>query len=265
MDREEHKALYGREELKEYFRNGHIPSEKHFAYLIESMINKQDDGISKDETHGLHIFRSEFSNRLVTFFNNIDENTPFFLVEKDDKEIPGLKLQHLNNPGETDQEEENSFYFHQGGKLGIGKRCSAHRKMDVRGFIGMDGRMGIYKTGDLPADGAWHSVIKNLDNCQAFELMARAGAKGKGKFAIIHAIALSTFGRSRSKIKKTSAHYGFFWNRLSVRWKSEGTHNYHLQLRTRCNYGFNAKIFYSITKLWDDEQMLPEQNFYSNK
>ncbi len=264
MNKEDNKRIYGREELKEYFKNGHIPSEKHFAYLIESMINKQDDGISKDETCGLHIFKPEFSRRLITFFNHINENDPFFLVEKDDKEIPSLKFQPLGETEKEEEEEESSFFFHDGGRLGIGKRCAPPCKMEVRGFIGMEGRTGIYKTGQVPADGAWHSIIRDLDNCQAFEIMARAGAKGKGKFALLHAIALSTYGRSRSRIRKTRAHYGFFWNKLNIRWKSDHTHKYHLQIRTYSNYGDQTPLYYSVTKLWDDEAMLPGRSFYSN-
>ncbi len=266
MGKEENKKTYGREELKKYFRNGNIPSENHFGYLIESMINKQDDGISKDEEHGLHIYKSDSSKRLVTFFNNLDETKPFFLIEKDNKEIPSLKFCASTRPEGTDAQsedgDENSFFFHEGGRLGVGKRSEENHKLDVKGFIGMDGRIGTYRSGAVLADGKWHSIIKDLDNCQAFEIVARSGDKGKGKFAMIHAIALSTYGRSRSKIRKTRAHYGFLWNRLNIRWKGDNTHKYHLQLRTNCNYGYDVKIFYSVTKLWDDEYMLPAGHFY---
>lgn len=261
----ENKKIYGREELKKYFRNGNIPNESHFEYLIESMINKQDDGISKDDAHGLHIFKSELSERLITFFDNMDENHPFFLIEKDNKETPSLRFYPHEESGETTGGEENSFFFHEGGMLGIGKRCSPEYKLDVGGFIGIEGRIGTYKTGSVPADGSWHSIVGGLDNCQAFEVVARAGNKGNGKFSIIHAIALSTYGRSKSKIRKTCAHYGFFWNKLKIRWKAHSTHNYHLQVRTNCNYGYDAKIFYSVTKLWDDERMLPAGDTYSKK
>lgn len=256
MSKKENKKIYGREELKKYFRNGNIPSENDFGFLIESMINKQDDGISKDEIDGLLIYKSELSKKLLTFFNHIDETQPFFLIEKDDKDISSLRFRSCNNPEETNNEEENSFFFHEGGKLGIGKRSNENYKLDVKGFVGMEGRIGTYKSGSVWADGRWHSIIKDLDNCQAFEIVARAGAKGKGKFAMMHAIALSTYGRSRSKIRKTRAHYGFFWNKLNLRWKGDSTHKYHLQLRSNCNYGDDARIFYSITKLWGDE-MLP--------
>lgn len=264
MSTKENDKVYGREELKKYFRNGNIPSENHFGFLIDSVINKQDDGITKDEVHGLHIFKPELSKRLITFFNSIDEVEPFFLIEKDDKGIPCLKFVPYSDPANTgvDQGDESSFFFHDEGRLGIGKRSEPNHKLDVKGFVAMEGRMGTYKKGSVPADGAWHTVVRDLDNCQAFEVVARAGDRGKGKFAMLHAIALSTYGRSKSRIRKTSAHYGFFWNKLKLRWKGDSTHKYHLQLRANSNYGDDVKIFYSITKLWDDEHMLPDGYFY---
>lgn len=262
MNTKGNRNIFGREELKKYFRNGNIPNENDFGFLIESMINKQDDGISKDGVDGLLIYKSELSSRLLTFFNQLDETQPFFLIERDDKGTPSLRFHPCDKPEETDDEEGNSFFFHEGGKLGIGKRSDPKYKLDVKGMIGMEGRMGTFRSGSVLADGRWHSILKDLDNCQAFEVIARAGAKGKGKFAMMHAIALSAYGRSKSKIRKTRAHYGFVWNKLNLRWKGDNTHQYHLQLRTNCNYGPNVSIFYSLTKLWDDECMLPAEYSY---
>jgi hypothetical protein len=85
--------------------------------------------------------------------------------------------------------------------------------------------------------------------------MARTGLKGSGRFAIMHAIALSAYGHSRSRIRRTCAHYGFFWNKLKLRWKGS-THNYSLQLRSNSNFGSGVPIHYSITRLWDDEEVI---------
>jgi hypothetical protein len=116
--------------------------------------------------------------------------------------------------------------------------------------------------GQVPSDGKWHSIIEGLDNCQAFEIIARTGKKSFGKFAILHAYALSAFGRSRNRIRKVSAHYGSFWNKIGIRWKSKGTHDYALQLRTNRNYGKDVYIYYKVSKLWDDEKFLPDEYYY---
>jgi hypothetical protein len=265
MDNKKNNKSHGREELKKFFRNGNIPTENHFSFLIDSMVNKEDDGFMKDEEHGKHLSSLGASKRLLTFYTNIDEMTPLFFFEKHNQGFPGIKLQTASKPQEL-EEEENCFFLQEGGRMGIGKKTDPKYKLDVKGWVGMEGRMGTYGSGPgkVPADGQWHPIITGLDNCQAFEIVARAGKKGTGKFAIMHAIALSAYGRSSSKIRKTGAHYGFFWNKLNLRWRGT-THNYALELRTNRNFGEGIQIVYTITKLWDDEEAaLPEQYYYSS-
>ncbi len=267
MEKKLNKKSHGREELKKFFRNGGIPTENHFGYLIDSVVNKEDDGFAKDEQNGLHVSSLGSSKRLVTFYNSIDELEPIFFLDKHTQDNPGLKLQSATKPEGVQEEDENCFFLQQGGKLGIGKRADPKFKLDVKGWVGMEGRMGTFGSGPgyVPADGKWYPVITGLDNCQAFEIVARAGKRGTGKFAILHAIALSAYGRSNSRIRKTCAHYGFFWNRLSLRWKGS-THNYSLELRSNSNFGEGFRIYYSITRLWDDEEAsLPDQYYYSSK
>ena len=260
--------IHGREEIKKYFRNGEIPSEIHFKYLIDSMVNKEDDGFFKNEEDGLHISSLGRSKRMITFYEKVDELTPFFYFEKNDQGIPGLRLRPTP-PKDMDanmETDEASFFFHEGGKLGIGKKSDEKFKLDVKGFVGMEGRIGTYPSGpgSVPADGKWHPIITGLDNCQAFEVVARTGKRTTGKFAILHAIALKAYGNSRGRIRKTCAYYGFFWNRLSLKWKGN-THDYSLMLRSNNNYGEGIKIYYSITRLWDDERAgIPESYYYKS-
>ncbi len=253
---------FGREDLKKYFRNGQIPTENHFAYLIDSMINKQDDAFLKDKDDGFVIATMGNSNRFISLYKNINDLDPFFCIEKDEQGVESMKINPVRENEESS--DNSSFYFDVNGNLGIGKRSSEGLKLDVAGFSGMQGRLGTFASGSVPADGKWHTIIEGLDNCNAFEVVARTGKKGTGKFAILHAIALSAFGGSRSRIRKTSAHYGFFWNRLRLRWTGK-THNYNLQIKTGNNYGNEVDIFYNITKLWDDELCLPAEYFNSWK
>lgn len=253
--------IYSREELKKYFRNGEIPTENHFANLIDSTLNKQDDGFSKDDENGLVISSRGSSKKFVTLYKNIDDLTPFFYIEKDEQEIAALRFTPSGDNKE-EKEEQNSFFFHENGSVGIGTRSNEAYKLQVNGFAGLEGRVGTYVQGQVPADGNWHSIIEGLDNCHAFEIIARTGKKGSGKFAILHAYALSAFGRSHSSIRKVSAHYGSFWNKIKIRWKSNGTHDYALQLRTSRNYGKEVYLYYKVSKLWDDEKFLPNEYYY---
>jgi len=268
MAQNENKKLHGRAELKKYFRNGQIPTETHFAYLIDSAIIQHDDGISKDEENGYVIAPIGSSSRLMTFYKNMDRLEPFFSMEKDLQDPPSLKFQ----PGISDQDngkqEKNAFFFHQDGRMGLGKRSSPNYKLDVAGFTASQGRIGTYVSGKVPADGAWHPIITGLDNCQVFEVVARTGKKDSGRFSIMHAIATSAFGRSglcRGKINKTCSYYGFFWNKLNLRWKSKDIHNYSLELRTNRHYGKGVDIYYNVTKLWDDKLFTPEGYYHPKK
>lgn len=215
MEPKQNKKVYGREELKQYFRNGRMPSENHFGYLIDSTINKQEDGFSKDEENGLQISALGASKRLLSFYRATDDLEPFFFVEKDEYEYPALRLQPYHTAPDVKEQDNNSFFFHTDGKLGIGKKCDPDFKVDIKGFAAMEGRIGSYKVGTVPADGKWHPVLEELDNCHAFEVVARTGLKHAGRHAMMHAYALSTFGGSRNKIRQSCAYYGFAGTRSS--------------------------------------------------
>lgn len=44
-----------RNTLKEYFKRGSMPNQKHFYELIDSMVNISDDGIDKNPDDGLRL------------------------------------------------------------------------------------------------------------------------------------------------------------------------------------------------------------------
>ncbi len=253
------KQYQSRDQLKEYFRNGKIPSEKHYADLINSMVHKIDDGFSKDDINGLRVSSTEENKNLVSFYKDLNEQDPFFMIAKDELDPESLALRPFGETG-TKNDNDHSFFFHNTGKLGVGKKCDNRFKMEVNGFVGMQGRIGTYDSGTRPADGKWHTIIENLDHCQAFEVMARTGKKGSGRFALMHATALSVYGPRGRKISKKNAYYGFFWNKLNLRWTGT-THNYNLELRSNSNYGEGVNIYYTITRLWDDHLFMDPDNF----
>lgn len=241
-----------REELKKLFRNGKLPSEKDFSELIDSGINKLDDGFVKDNEQGLVIAATGESKRFISFFRRTDDLDPFVVVDRSTEGSEALKV----TPG--------NFFLHTNGSLGIGKAADEKYKLEVaNGFTGMYARSGTYATGKVPADGKWHPIITQLNNCQAFEIVARTGVKHSGRFAMMHAIAVSAFGgrRARNKVKKVCAHHGFFWNKLNIKWAGQ-LHDYSLLVRSNSNYGFGVHIYYHVTRLWDDATFLPEDCYY---
>ena len=61
------KQYQSREQLKEFFRNGKVPSEKHYSDLINSMVHKVDDGFAKDAINGLRISSIEEAKNLISY------------------------------------------------------------------------------------------------------------------------------------------------------------------------------------------------------
>ena len=226
-------ALLNRQSLVNYFKKGSAPTERHFADLIESMVNIVDDGISREGENGFRITPIGRSKRLISFYKNFKQISPEW----------SINLDHDNNGGLTFQEEEKPplLVLKNGGKVGVGVE-NPKSTLDVNGNIGAKGRVGTMMSGEIPGDGKWYNVIEHLKEPCAFELMVRIdGEKGSGRYALAHVIAINTFGgsMSRGKIRKTNAYYGSFFNRLRFRWSGK-LYDYSLQVCTARHYGLNA-------------------------
>jgi hypothetical protein len=237
-------SLQNRETLKNFFRKGQMPSEGHFNDLIESMLNKVDDGLSKTIEDGLTLSPMGASQKLISFFKSIEDKNPAWRLEIDS----GDASLHFNN-----QINERILTLNHQGKIGI-NQAKPKFTLDVNGVVGMKGREGSLYTGTVKADGNWHAIITDLNGCHAFEVMAGAGKKRTGKYALVHAFAISTFGSSRSKIQIHQAYYGVRCNKIDLRW-SGSTYRYNLEMRTRCSYGDEQSIRYHICNLWSDPMM----------
>ena len=253
--------LDNRETLKNYFKNGARPSEENFGSLIDSMINKADDGISKNLTDGLLLApEGEDSNRTLSFINKIGEERPAWSVELLKGETPGLGI--MQPTSNNTQEDETRMFFHNNGNIGI-HTDTPKTDLEVNGILGIQSRIGTYKFAAVPADGSWHTVIDGLDGINGFEVMAQVGLNRTGKHALLHAMAFATFGQFKNRIRRTQASFGWWWwNRLAIRWTGSQD-NYKLQLKTRSNYGKDVKIKFYITKLWGNDIMSlfdPEDN-----
>lgn len=238
--------LLNRQSLKTLFAAGARPKESNFFSLIDAMLNKVDDGISKDEKNGLMLSpKGKESDKLLSFYENIEDELPQWSIEVDQQKDKNLSIVAPI----TQTEKRTAISFQKTGEIGIGTQ-KPRTTLEVEGVLGTNTRIGTYKIDTVPADGHWHDVIIGLDGCVAFEVMAQVGKHKAGRYALLHAHALSTFGKSHHKIRKTQAHYGWFWNKIDIRFTGS-TYNYKLQLRTKSNYGTEENIRFHITKLWD--------------
>ena len=240
--------LLNRQSLKSLFGAGARPKESNFSSLIDSMVNKIDDGISKNEEDGLILSpEGKTSNRVISFYENIEDTLPQWAIELDQEETKSLSIVAPISKKET----TTAISFQKSGSVGIGTK-NPKTTLEVSGVLGSSMRVGTYKIGTVPANGQWQDIVTDLDGCIAFEVMAQVGKEKAGRYALLHAHALSTFGKSHHKIRKTQAHYGWFWNKIAIRFTGT-TYNYKLQLKTRSDYGHGHTIRFHISKLWDTD------------
>lgn len=236
--------LQNRNTLKNFFKKGNLPAEAHFYDLIDSMINKVDDGMSKNLEEGLMLSPIGTSEKLMSFYKSIEDKSPVwsFNINRGDANL------NINN-----HLGDSIVTLRKEGQVGINNPSPEHT-LDVNGAVGMKGRIGTSYTGKVKADGKWHPILTELNGCHALEIVAGVGKKKTGKYALIHANALSTFGKSKNKIKIVQGYYGVRCNMIKLRWTGD-TYNYNLEMRTRCSYEGDYYIRYYISNLWFDQFM----------
>ncbi|MDX2306570.1 MAG: adhesin [Microscillaceae bacterium] len=240
-------SLQNRETLKSFFRKGQMPTEGNFNDLIDSMINKVDDGMSKTIDEGLQLKPIGTTQKLISFFKSIEEKNPAWSIQVNSGDAT---LSFNNQMG-----DKVLSLFTKGNKSYVGIRNEKPEyELDVRGVTGMHGRIGTLYQGSVPADGNWHPIVQKLDGCHAFEIVAGVGKQKTGKYALIHAFALSTYGKSRNTIRINQAYYGARYNKIELRWTGD-TYSYNLEMRCRRSYGGEFNIQYFISSLWFDTLM----------
>lgn len=238
-------SLQNRETLKSFFRKGNLPTEGDFADFIDSAVNRVDDGLSKTMDEGLMLSPIGKSEKLLSFYRSIEEKNPAWSIGID---VGESTLRFNNFSG------EHILSLTAQGRLGI-KTDTPRYTLEVNGILASRGRIGTFETGKVLADGNWHTILSDLEGCQMFEVVAGIGKKKTGKYAVVYALALSTFGNSKNKIDVKQAYYGVKCNKIDLRW-SGSTYKYNLEMRSHCDYGGGQHyIRYYISQLWKDPFM----------
>lgn len=289
------KNITDRKQLKTFFKKGSLPGESAFEKLIDSTFNKADDKLDITDD-GLMLYPSD-KEKLLSFFEDKDDAESRWALYISKKENGGLFIRRVEEPNvdESMPGQEKTpppaFHIQKGTEfIGLGTDTPA-QKLDVQGYIASKGRVGTYIENQVKADGNWYNIFpQELYGSYAFEITAYAqGNKYEGKYSLLHAVAVSTFGNSKPKISKTAAHYGKWWNKIDIRWESRPSFisedpeekkpkgklkwlkgiviclkgmreyldkeplKYNLQIRTKSNYGENKKIYFKVSVLWDQE------------
>lgn len=236
--------ILDRIKLKKLFQTGAVPTQEDFESLIDSMMHKSDSGIISKE-NGLKLSPYGKNNQLISFFENLTDFKEKWSIEKTATPEDHFGLSILN------EKRDYLITLKSDGKIGI-KKTNPIYDLDISGTLATTSRVGNYAYGKVPADGNWYVIVSNLSECNIFEIVAKSSKKGHGLHSMIHAIAISTYGKSNNTIKINSAYYGSLFNKIDLRWDGD-TFNYNLQIRTKADYGDNTYIKYHITKLWEDE------------
>jgi len=249
---------HSRETLYQRFRD------KDFQDLVASSLNVLSDRIAVDD-NGLKLEPRGDSNRLVSFFENIENKVPVWNIAFEDNTKRGAENAHK---GLTIYGLGKPVLFLQNeGNVGI-KTKTPQFALDVNGVASMHGRVGNFKSGKVPADGDWHNILEDLEGCQAFEAMAHIIDDRSERYALTHAtLLISDKDGEKCRIISTNAGSKWLWgkwlNKIQLRWKKaqvimgEGVEatRYTLQMRSRSRYGLpNAEphhVFFRLLKLWD--------------
>ena len=213
-------AIKKRNELKESFCKGAIPSHEDFGDIFDSFIHRSEDGWFGEET-GVTVIWS------IKTYNTTNDSFGLNFVDKDGNS----KITIDNN-----------------GFIGIGT-LTPQTNLDINGSLQCRSRRGSYKQGKVLGDGKWHKIIEDITDCSLFEVTAKINKYGLGQHAIIHAIAANAFNGKRKEIRTTSACYGKDKQLIELQW-SGTDFKYNLEIRTKQNYENNCYIEYFVTSLW---------------
>lgn len=233
-----------RDTLKEYFRQGNMPDERHFRELIDSTLNIADDGINKTPDDGLRLAPMKDGGPVVSVFKNIQETESAWSVSLDNLGCLHIKQKNATQPVVS---------FYPDGRVELNKAgCNVH----INGPISAQRFDGTIQ-GDVPANGQWHNIDLPEDipvrGCCAYRIMAGCGKRLCGQYALLEATAMHCYGKHR-KIRNTQSWFGSYFNKIKLRWYGEGQHC-QLQIRTNHDYGPDIYIHYQLTDLWGDPVM----------
>jgi len=260
-----------RETLKNYFRDGQMPSQRHFEALIDSMLNMNDEGFRKTVEHGEQLYAPIGHDALISFYRDQQPDDPLWQVRlgqvNNQLQFHTLAGSGAGGTGASspDAPPPPAMTLDARQRVGLGTEEPCAR-LDVRGVAAAEGRLGHLPIpqklrDELKADGQWHDLTPPLRGCQGFEVMAGAGLRHSGHFGLVHAIALSTYNPtpswfpsrgSRRGIRQTQAWWGRRCDRIELRWLgSQGRDaSYRLQIRSGCRFGDDVPLRVQLTQLW---------------
>ncbi len=192
-----------RETLKGYFKNGKLPSERHFHELIDSTLNMADEGFSRTDEDGIRVVAQRDQRGLLSFSGDLPAGQDWQPAWRLELERRGKSLQFVpgkdpDEDGDGDPQAPILTLAPDGVGIGTKQRKAA---LDVAGVVRSEARIGIVPPrDDLPedlsdvvADGEWHAITPVLHGCQLREVAAGVGHEASGRWALFHGVAMAVF------------------------------------------------------------------------
>lgn len=256
--------MEGRAQLRKKFEAANIGYESYRA-LIDSTINRKDDGIDIDERDGLRLAPGSDAGRLLSLFGDRTGTSAEWFIRLNPENTKGLDISSELTKGRTlfltVEEEFIDDELQHEVRVGIGT-IKPQFTLDVEGTVAMRARVGTFKADTVPADKQWHTILSDADglnDCQAYEIFAHIYDGKTERYSLTHAVILIAKGGQGERISITRVGSRYLWgrflNRIKFRLKREYGKEV-IQMRARDHYGFTADgkpklIFYRVTKIWD--------------
>lgn len=267
--------------LKRFFQKGALPSSDHFSDLIDSTLNMREDGFSKTAENGMQLSTLANKNSLMSLYQRNDFFNPIWSIKFNETAIQNLDIVYKPEVKSQDKDKKKTadkntplLSLNPDGCVGINNPLP-EKALDINGIAKSTGRMGEEEK-VVYADSKFYDITEGLEGCHAIEVVAGVGLKFTGMYALVHAVALSTFNASNhwvknlfsfnKNIKKQHTYYSSFSHRIKIRWYKKKDGKFYLQLGTYCNYSkiyqkhkgndeLKVRVRYHITELWHDHFM----------
>lgn len=252
----ERASIKSRKELKDLFRNGCLPDQSSFSYLIDSFVH-QNDQWDRTPANGSPATGSQHRISALNraWYVYIDSQNNLVVAESD-----ATRLRINANDKVEIGGPDAPFALQVNGWTGIGMRTGTYLPADETRKEYPSSALAPLQ---VPADGRWHPIISGLGKCHAFEIVASAsGASASGLNAITHAVAVTAVSGGRNSIRPAFSYNGwFFWRKIKFKWQANGGGwfkkgaDYSLCVKTGCDFGKGddgkpAMIRYHITRMW---------------
>jgi hypothetical protein len=173
-------------EIKDWFKTNKIPTEKNFADLIDSGINKDDDGIKRESGGGIHITGNGDTQEVLSFSrSDTPEQSPWKINLNPVGGSPGFNI--------TDDKTASRLLINeQTGNIGVGTD-KPHTRLTVAGAI-------YFNSESLSPDKQGGYLTWNRSGSTGETNFINNRGEGKGGFEFINCDADGSNMRSVGKV-----------------------------------------------------------------